>query len=252
MHFGREGGGAAEREVEAELIDCLEAHAGAVDHLYLVGDVFDAYVEYDRLVPKGFVRFQGLLARWTDRGVPVTYLVGNHDPWHLDYFETELGVRVVFDSCVAEHGGRRLYCTHGDAVAGEAGGLATRLRSLLRHPVPVWLYRSLLPADAGLALARWASRSLHGRGTRPDLIAALADHARTVLRSTDADAVVMGHSHEPILRSMDGGEYLNTGTWFAHRTFGCLDDDGLRLRRWNGTRALTIEPGSSVPAEVPL
>ena len=49
------------------------------------------------------MRFQALLAEWTDRGVGITYLVGNHDPWHRDYFTRELGVRVVFDHLVEAH-----------------------------------------------------------------------------------------------------------------------------------------------------
>jgi UDP-2,3-diacylglucosamine hydrolase len=38
--------------------------------------------------------------------------------------------------------------------------------------------------------------------------------------------------------------YLNTGNWYERRTFARLDEAGLRLQHWNGTRAQGIE---SVP-----
>lgn len=239
MHFGR-GAAPAEREKETALIDCLEAHADRVEHLYLVGDVFDGFIEYRHLVPKGFLRFQALLARWTDRGIPVTYLLGNHDPWHRTYFEEEMGVRLVPDHLGVEHGGVRVHLAHGDAVAS-THGLYAWLRPLLRHPVPMRLYQALLPADLGLGLARWVSRALHDEETDPAVVEALRNHARETLRQNDADVAIRGHSHEAALHTWPEGVYVNTGNWYERRTFARLDEDGIHLSRWNGTRALDIE-----------
>jgi UDP-2,3-diacylglucosamine hydrolase len=239
MHFGR-GDDAAEREKEKALINCLEAHADRVEHLYLVGDVFDGFIEYRHLVPKGFVRFQALLARWADRGIPVTYLFGNHDPWHRGYFEDEIGARLVPETLDVTHDGVDLHLAHGDARAS-THGLYSGLRPVLRHPGAAWLYRSLLPADLGLGLARWISRALHDESPDPAVVETLRTHARDTLRRTATDVVVMGHSHEPALHTWPEGVYLNTGNWYEKRTFARLDDCGLHLSRWNGTRALDIE-----------
>lgn len=242
MHFGR-GNGADERTDEAALIACLRSYETAVERLYLVGDVFDEYIEYRSLVPKGFVRFQGLLADWTDRGIPVTYLVGNHDPWHRDYFEHELGVRMVFGTLVETLYGRTVYLAHGDGIAPGPG---TRLKPWLRHPLPVWLYRSLLPADTGLHLARWVNRRFGNKVVDPATIHALRDHARHILLDTDAEVVVMGHSHHPEVLAWPEGTYLNTGCWNETRTLACLDEDGPTLLRWNGERAIPVDPEVAV------
>lgn len=239
MHFGQYGA-AAERAKETDLIDCLRAHEGNVEHLYLLGDIFHAYIEYQHLIPKGFVRFQGLLAEWTDAGVPVTYLVGNHDPWHRDYFVQELGVRVVFDALIEPTDGTVVYLAHGDAVAARSR-LYPWLRSWLRHPVPVWFYRSLLPGDSGLRLARWTNRHVHEDATDPNVIRALRMHARDVLASSAAVLAVFGHSHVPELQTWSEGCYLNTGNWYESRTFGRLDNQGVYLHRWNGQRTIDIE-----------
>lgn len=242
MHFGR-GERARERENEDALLRCLEAHADAAEHLYLVGDVFDGYIEYRHLVPKGFVRFQALLARWTDRGIPVTYLFGNHDPWHRDYFAEELGVTLVPETLEATHYGCRLHLAHGDAQASTHRGFSW-LRPLMRHPLAARLYRSL-PADLGIGLARRVSRALHDPAPDPAVIERLRAHARRTLRGGRADVVILGHSHAPALHRWPEGAYANTGNWYENRTFVRLDPDGLSLARWNGTRALDIE--SAVP-----
>jgi UDP-2,3-diacylglucosamine hydrolase len=244
MHFGA-GSVEAERAKERDLLRCLRSHVdtGSLDHLYLVGDVFDGFIEYRHLVPKGCVRLLGRLAQWSDAGLPITYLVGNHDLWHRDYFRTEVGVDVV-ESVDAVHHGVQMHIEHGDAV-GSAHGLYPALRPLLRHPLSRRLYRSLLPADAGLGLARWVSDAVRHDEPDPDLVAALRRTARARLAGDD-DLVVMGHCHVPTLDVPAAGEdasgaYLNTGTWFNDRTFGRLDADGVHLCTWNGTRADSIE-----------
>ncbi|MDX1531871.1 MAG: UDP-2,3-diacylglucosamine diphosphatase, partial [Rhodothermales bacterium] len=158
LHLGR-GTAAESAAAERDAVALLEAHEAAVAEavrrghggLFLVGDVFNHWVEYRRMVPGGFVRLQGLLARWADRGLPVTYLSGNRDPWHLGHFESELGVRLVADDLVAEVDGTRTYIAHGDALT-DAEPLYTRLRPLLRSPFMARLYRMSLPGDAAFAL----------------------------------------------------------------------------------------------------
>lgn len=239
MHFGR-GTKAEARASEQALVECLEAHAEHIEHLYLLGDVFDGYIEYRHLVPKGFVRFQALLARWTDRGVPITYLLGNHDPWHREYFSEELGVTLVPDALTVRHEGRHLHLTHGDAQASTHAAFSW-VRPLLRHPLPIGLYRSLLPADLGLGLAQAVSRALHDPGPDPTVVKALEAYAERHLQNTPADTVVMGHSHQHVLQRWPHGVYVNTGSWHTNQTFARLDGDGLQLAQWNGTRALDIE-----------
>lgn len=240
MHLGK-GGRTAARASEADLLACLRAHEADVTALYLVGDVFDEYIEYRHLIPRGYARFQGLLAAWTDRGIPVTYLVGNHDPWHRTYFREELGVRVVFDSVVEPLEGVNVYVAHGDGLT-EANPVYNRLRPLLRHPLPVWLYRNMLPGDAGLGLAKWAKHMIGKDTVDERAVAAFRRYARDLLAADVADVVVLGHTHRAELTSWPHGTYLNTGYWHESRTFGRLDPDGVQLLRWNGTHAALVEP----------
>lgn len=232
VHLGR-ASPEADRVVERDLIACLEHHRDDAEHLYILGDLFDEYIEYGHLLPKGYARLKGMLAAWTDAGIPVTYLVGNHDPWHIDYFEKELGVHVAFGPIRCRHHGIRLHLAHGDVTA-DASTLAGWLKSWLRHPVPVWLYRSLLPGDAGLRLARAFKNTFGGRELDRDLVDRLRVKARQILRDAGADVVVFGHSHHAEHSTWPEGEYFNTGYWHESRTFGRLNNGALELVRWNG------------------
>ena len=240
LHLGR-GTRAESRAAERDTVALLRAYEREIVEtggaLYLVGDVFDQYLEYKHLAPKGFVRLVGLLADWADRGIPVTYLVGNRDPWHLDHFAREVGVCVTRGPVLVEIEGHRTYIAHGDGLL-LTNPLLSRLRLLLRSPFMARLYRMSLPGDTGYAFARWFAQRFGSDGTvEVDAAEALQAHATALLDETDADLVVFGHTHEARCISLAAGAYLNLGYWFASRTFGVLEPSGPALCRWTGDRA---------------
>ena len=265
LHLGR-GTRAETRAAERDAVALLRAHEGALvpdagaaggAALVLLGDVYDQYIEYRHLVPKGAARLVGVLAEWADRGAEVVYVVGNRDPWHVDFFEGELGVRVV-DVWETRRAGRTLYIAHGDGhgtARGPAERLTHRLQPILRAPLMARLYRMGLPGDAGYALARWTARRF-GTDGAPDPADArrLADAAHDRLRTTAADVVAFGHSHAAALETTPGapgrgGVYLNPGYWFGARTFARLDADGPALLRWADGAAVPL--ARPAPARAP-
>lgn len=245
MHLGR-GPAAADRACERALIQCLRAHAASATHLYLLGDVFDAYIEHRAYIPKRGIRLLGELAEWTTAGRPVCYLHGNHDPWHLDYMDRELGVRVIEGPWTAHHHGLRIHLAHGDRVASTHGRWGQWMRWAMRHEGAVAAYRTLLPADWGMAAAQWASRRLHGEPD-PAVVRALRRHALHRLRTTTDQAVLMGHSHAHALHASAAGVYANTGAWYENRTFVRLTADRWALMQWNGTEARSIRTAPVSP-----
>ncbi len=213
--------------------------------LYFIGDVFDQYMEYKHLVPKGFTRFLGLLAKWTDLGIPVTYVVGNRDPWHIDYFERELGVHIVLKTLNDAADGLCFHAAHGDGlVPGE--WFSNRIRPLLRSRFASRLFRMALPGDSAFALTRWVARTFSSDGaSQDDTVAALLTYAKGVLSRSEINLVVLGHCHRAACLRMAGGTYLNPGYWFADRTFGYLDSTGPTLFRWVGGRAERMDASVS-------
>ena len=273
-HLGR-GTREATREAERALVAMLRAHeaevVGGGGRLVFVGDLFDQWIEYKHLAPKEGVRLLGLLADWCDRGAEVHYVVGNRDPWHVDLFEREIGVRLWRGPWRAELEGWRTYIAHGDAGRPPQRAVSRilhRFHPLVRHAATARLYRSALPGDAGYGLARWVSRRFGTDGTPDPAAARRVDaDAEDAIRTFGVDLAVMGHSHAPVLRWVPraasggttpevpgaaapsgpphargprGAAYLNPGYWFGARTFGRLDARGPALLRWTGSAAETL------------
>src|SRR6478736_2881382 len=75
---------------EKKVVEFLEKIRKDAHQIFIVGDMFDFWYEYRKVVPKGHVRLLGKLAEITDSGIRLHVFVGNHDMWVKDYFQKEL------------------------------------------------------------------------------------------------------------------------------------------------------------------
>jgi UDP-2,3-diacylglucosamine hydrolase len=107
---------AASLEREKLIVRFLDEIFDQTAALFIVGDMFDFWYEYKKVVPKGYVRLLGKLAAFTDAGIPVHFFVGNHDMWMKDYFQQELGIPVYFEPKDFEFNGLKLHIGHGDGL----------------------------------------------------------------------------------------------------------------------------------------
>ena len=73
IHLGA-GGPAAARAVEKRFVAWLDEVSRDADAVFILGDLFDFWFEYKRVVPKGFVRVLGKLCELTDRGIRVVFM----------------------------------------------------------------------------------------------------------------------------------------------------------------------------------
>lgn len=94
---------------ERLVVSFLESIASDADELYMLGDVLDYWFEYRYVVPRGYVRFFGALARLADRGVKIHWFTGNHDIWLFDYLRDEIGIEVVDGYSVRDIFGKRFF-----------------------------------------------------------------------------------------------------------------------------------------------
>jgi UDP-2,3-diacylglucosamine hydrolase len=249
LHIGR-GTEAQSRAAQTDFLDLLEAHRAELEGgaLVLVGDVFDQYIEYKHVVPKPAVRVLAALSALAEAGCAVTYVVGNRDPWHVDFLEHDLGVTLIRGATAEGLPGGRTYIVHGDGYV-PAERISNRLRPLLRSPLLARLYRMALPGDSGFAFARWFAHRFGTDGAPQEWINdALRAAAGRILASDEIDVVVMGHGHRAELTTMNGGVYLNPGYWFKDRTFGRMDADGPSLLRWRAGRVEAVKPEAAALA----
>lgn len=212
-------------------LESIQEEAAAV---FLLGDLFDFWFEYRKVVPKGFTRTLGALARLSDRGIPVYYFVGNHDLWMHGYFEEELGIPVFHRPQEFELSGRRFLIGHGDGLGPGDKGFK-RMKKVFTNPVAKWFFRWLHP-DLGVRLGQYFSvknRLLSGDEQAQFLGEEnewLVQYAKRKLTEKHYDFFVFGHRHLPLEISLaPGSSYVNLGDWIQYYSYGVFDGQALRL-----------------------
>lgn len=234
FHFGipdRESSVAREKRI-CRWLDEVRKDAHII---YLVGDLFDAWFEYRKVVPKGYTRFLGKLAELTDAGIQIEAFSGNHDLWMRGYFEDELNIKVHHEPIERSFNGKKFIIAHGDGLG--PGDLKYKfLKSILRNPFAQWLYRRLHP-DTGVSIAEWFS----GRGPKhvsdeeekflgPEK-EWLVQFALDTLRKQHVDYFIFGHRHIAIEYPLpDNSLYVNLGDWIRYDSYAVFDGSELSLK----------------------
>ncbi|HRE11012.1 MAG TPA: UDP-2,3-diacylglucosamine diphosphatase, partial [Ignavibacteria bacterium] len=111
-----------EKLKERKLVSFLESIRSNAREIYIVGDLFDCWIEYRRAVPKGFYRTLAKLNEIAEQGIPVNFFSGNHDFWMNTYLRDDVGLKLYSDSLETTLDGKRFFITHGDGLSkGDTG-----------------------------------------------------------------------------------------------------------------------------------
>jgi len=222
---------------EKKFVLWLDQVKNDAEAIFLLGDLFDFWFEYKKVVPKGFVRVLGKLAEIRDSGTPIYYFVGNHDLWMRDYFETELNIPVYYQPKEYTFNNKTFLIGHGDGLGpGDKG--YKRMKKVFTNPFSKWLYRWLHP-DIGVGLAQYLS-------TKNKLISGeedikflgeenewLVQYAKKKLETKHYDYFLFGHRHLPMeIEVGENSKYINTGDWITHFTYAVFDGKDLELKKF--------------------
>ncbi len=219
---------------EKKFVRWLEAVRKDAAAVFLLGDLFDFWFEYNTVVPKGFTRTLGKLAEITDSGIPVYYFVGNHDLWMNGYFEEELNIPVYHKPQIFEIGGKKFFIGHGDGLGPGDKGFK-RMKKVFTNPVSKWFFRWLHP-DLGVRMAQYFSvrnRMISGEedvrflGEDKEW---LVQYAKKKLKNQHFDYFVFGHRHLPLdIALSEHSRYINLGDWIGYFSYGVFDGQDLQI-----------------------
>jgi UDP-2,3-diacylglucosamine hydrolase len=220
---------------ELKFIQWLDEVKKDADAIFLLGDLFDFWFEYQTVVPKGFVRVLGKLAEIRDSGIPIYFFVGNHDLWMHDYFEKELKIPVYYDNKEFTFNGKTFLIGHGDGKGpGDMG--YKRMKKVFTNPFFKWIFRWLHP-DVGVKLAQYLS-------VKNKLISGAEDvkflgkenewlyqYCLRKLEAKHYDYFVFGHRHLPMeIELNENSKYINLGDWIDYFTYGFFDGKKMELK----------------------
>jgi len=211
--------------------------AEKAERLFIVGDLFDYWFEYNHVIPKHFTRVLGSLASAVDAGLKVDYIIGNHDFGHKDFFEKELGITLHHDDITQEFYKKKIYISHGDGKAFNDTGYLI-LKKILRSKITNSIYRFLHP-DIGIGLAAYFSRLSRGHTDTKDYSSSqktegdgLLVFAKNKIEIEGYNLVIMGHNHGHTRHDFIGGSYINLGNWIHDRTYLKLSEESLSLEKF--------------------
>lgn len=222
---------------EKKITAFLEGIRNDAHMIFILGDLFDFWFEYRKVVPKGYVRILGKLAEITDAGIPIHFFVGNHDMWMSDYFESELNIPIFFQEQCYEINGKKFIIGHGDGLGPGDQGYKF-LKTVFRNPLCQFIF-GLIPPYFGISLASYFSRkSRIATGNADDHFLGeskewLIQHCKSELNKTHFDYFIFGHRHLPIDHALnDQSRYINLGDWISHHSYATFD--GIELKLFHG------------------
>lgn len=208
-----------------------------VEELYLMGDIFDFWWEYKKVVPRGFTRILGRIANLTDRGIPVYFFPGNHDLWVFDYLPSELGVKVHREEVIKEISGKKFFLAHGDGLDAEDVGY-NRLKKIFTNKTLQWWFSRLHPNFALYIAHKWSGSSRTSKLNREEQFNVNNDgiynFAHSYLKQESIDYFIFGHRHQMVNMSLsDNSQFVLLGDWITNFSYGVFDGEKLELKKYN-------------------
>jgi UDP-2,3-diacylglucosamine hydrolase len=228
-----------ERSLEREkrIVRWLEEIRADAAEIFLLGDVFDFWFEYNKVVPRGFVRILGKLAELTDSGIKIHFFTGNHDIWVFDYLPKETGVILHRKPVIREFGNKKFYLAHGDGLGPDDKGFKF-LKSIYTSSLPQWLFARIHP-NLGLSFAHyWSKKSRISNGSKDEKFHGeekewLVLYAKEILQTQHIDYFIFGHRHLPLdLKVGENSRYINLGEWVNYNTYAVFDGKTLELKTY--------------------
>lgn len=207
-----------------------------VAELYLMGDIFDFWYEYKKVIPRGFSRILGRLADLADKGVVVHFFTGNHDLWAFDYFPEELGVILHKKEIIKEIRGKRFFLAHGDGFdAGDKGYIF--LKKIFTNNILHWLFSRLHPNFALTIAHKWSKSSRLAKMDNEIEFEVnkegMYKFAENFLKTEFVDYFIFGHRHRMSDAKIgQNSRFVLLGDWIKNFSYGVLDGEKFELKRY--------------------
>ena len=215
-------------------LDQIKTDAQAI---FFLGDLFDFWFEYKKVVPKGFTRLFGKLAELSDSGIDLFFFVGNHDCWIGNYFEDELGINVFHKKVDLNIDNYNILIGHGDGL-GPGDSKYKFLKLLFRNPILKKLFSFIHP-DIGISLGSFLSQKnkiLSGseKVFESEDKEMLFSYCKDVLKTKYYHFFIFGHRHVPLELDLgNNSKYFNTGDWITHFSYLVYDGNSFNLNYFN-------------------
>lgn len=193
--------------------------AASVDAIYILGDLFEAWIGDDDDTAFHRTIIQALHTL-TSRGIPVYFLPGNRDFLIGKKFLKATGCKKLPDEARIMLYGKPVLLMHGDTLCTQdLAYLAWRKKS--RNPILYTLLFLILPLSLRRQFAnKMRKKSAHyTQSVRKEIMDVTQNEVERVMKKHDTHFLIHGHTHRPDIHhfSTDGMNYTRIvlGAWHS-------------------------------------
>lgn len=202
--------------------------------VYVLGDLFDAWIGDDQLGESLATEVAARLAEVTRAGVPIGVIAGNRDFLLGERFARASGVTLLPEQIVVNVAGTRTLLLHGDELCTADIGYQ-RFRRIARDLR--WQRRYLaLPYALRRRVAQWLrSRSRRATAAKPEKIMDVEPKAvEAAFRAANVTRIIHGHTHRParhhlVVDSRECERWV-LADWYDHGSYLEFDAAGAEPR----------------------
>jgi len=222
-------------DITGQFLEFLRTEASRAQALYILGDLFEAWIGDDDPDPDKQRVIRALRAL-TDGGVACYVMHGNRDFLLGNRFCRETGTQLLEDGTVVDLYGRRVLLLHGDTLCTDDPAYQ-RLRRIVRNPIVKLILRSLsLKQRQRLAERMRAGSKAHIEAmdkSQPYIMDVNDQAVLGAFRQYKVDCMIHGHTHRPAVHQVDVDGHAATrivlGDWYDQGSVLRWDARGYEL-----------------------
>ena len=223
----------AERpEIGDQFIRFLQTDATEAEALYILGDLFEAWVgDDDSNAHYAIIKLA--IRKLPDSGIPAYFMHGNRDFMIGRRFANETGVEILKDPYPVKMYGQKALLSHGDAMCTDDVQYQ-RVRLMTRDPD--WQQSMLAkPLKERLRIAEEARRqSLEQKlNLSMDIMDVNQGAVMRAINEYGVDVLLHGHTHRPDVHTVDLGnrkaKRVVLGDWYSQGSVVRWDLRGPKL-----------------------
>jgi UDP-2,3-diacylglucosamine hydrolase len=222
-------------DITAQFLEFLQREGRRAEALYILGDLFEAWIGDDDPDPGKRCVIQGLRAV-SDAGVKTFLIHGNRDFLIGTRFCRETGMKLLDDGTVIDVYGRRVLLMHGDLLCIDDHAYQ-RLRRIVRNPLVQFTLRRLSLRQRQRLAERMREGSKEHIASMdvaaPQIMDVNQDEVRRTFERYGVDCIIHGHTHRPAVHEMqiDGKPAVRIvlGDWYEQGSVLRWNERGFEL-----------------------
>jgi len=219
-------------EIGEQFLAFLAGPARDADALYILGDLFEAWVGDDDPNPY-YAGMKTALRELVDSGIPVFFMHGNRDFMIGSDFAAETGITLLEDPHPIELHGEKVLLSHGDALCTDDLEYQ-QVRTMTRNPEwQAMMLRKSIEERIAFALQAREQSAAHGANRSDDIMDVNPNAVEATIREHGCDILLHGHTHRPAVHPFHVDERpvhrIVLGDWYEQGSMVEWDADGPRL-----------------------